>query len=315
MRIPEYLSPTSIKLFEQDTEKFYWRYLCPVKQPRDPQTQPMCVGSAFDAYCKSWLYDKLIGDGNPEFERDTLFEAQVEPHNYDFAKMAGEHVFGAYKQEGCLRALMSELKKSVGPPRFEFSMVQEVSGVPLRGIPDIFFINEEGARVIYDWKVNGYCSTRTKSPMKGYVRLMPGDKVHKNAHVINFKGIPINAAMKLEDGDRAWADQETIYSWILGEPVGSEEVIFGIEQICGPPAKLRFASHRLRCSPEYQYGLLETIEDIWERINTGRIFDYLDDAGNDERIMQLDEIALTDRGHIAGLEGEEREAEFFANCE
>jgi hypothetical protein len=275
----------------------------------------MCVGSAFDAYAKSWLYDKLIGDGNPEFERDALFEAQVEPRNWDFARMAGEHVFSEYKGEGCLRALMLELKKAISPPRFEFSVIQDVNGVPLRGIPDIFFINEEGARVIYDWKVNGYCAQRTTSPMKGYVRLRPGNKVHRNAHVINYRGIPINAAMFLEDGNEAWATQEVIYSWILGEPIGSEEVIFGIEQICGPPEKLRFASHRLRVHPDYQYGLITTIEEIWHRINTGQIFDYLDADGNAARIKQLDEIVLTDRGHIAGLEGEEREAEFFASCE
>ena len=56
MRKPEYLSPTSISLHEKDVDEFYSRYLADNKMPRMAQTQPMAIGSAFDAFCKSYLH-------------------------------------------------------------------------------------------------------------------------------------------------------------------------------------------------------------------------------------------------------------------
>ena len=302
MRIPKYLSPTSVKTYVADNEDFYFRYLCDIKTPRDPQTQPMSIGSAFDAYVKSYLHTQLFGKGaDPRYELKAIFEEQVEPHNRDWAWKHGELVFKAYKKAGCLADLMLELSKAVGTPRFEFTIQDKISSdigdIPLLGKPDIFFINSEGARVVYDWKVNGYCSPRTKSPMKGYVKLrtcLDGTfypSMHKNCVLENFKGVLINKAMFLEDGDKVWADQLSIYSWLLGEEIGSEEIIFGIDQICGPADRLRFASHRLRISPEYQYNLFALVKQIWKIIDSGWIFRNMSREQSDARCELLEERA------------------------
>lgn len=283
MRQPKYLSPTSVHKFLDDTEEFFLRYLSDIEIPRMPQTQPMSIGSAFDAYCKSYLHERLFGVAatqGSQFELDAIFEEQVEPHNRDWARQEGEHVFEEYKKAGCLADLMLELNQAVGKPLFEFSIQDEIStdvgDIPLLGKPDVFFVNSQGARVIYDWKVNGYCSSRLTSPMKGYIKLRNTAnkqiKTHKDCVLINTKGIMINAAMFLEDGNKAWADQLTIYSWLLGEPIGSEQVIFGIDQITGPANGLRFATHRLRVRPDFQYQLLEVIKMIWNAILTNHIF-------------------------------------------
>jgi len=256
MRTPNYLSPTSISLFYEDAEEFYRRYLSENKSIRPPQTQPMSIGSAFDAYVKSYLYNNLFGnDGNGRFDLRTIFEEQVEEHNRDWAWEHGKLVFDQYKAAGCLADLMLELNQAVGKPRFEFSIQDtvetDIGGIPLLGKPDVFFINSEGARVVYDWKVNGYCANRITSPMKGYVKLRTkrsDDKYNYKQHprcvATTFKGIMINAAMFLEEGNRGWADQLTVYSWLLGEPIGSEQVIYAIDQIVGPANQLPFASHR-----------------------------------------------------------------------
>lgn len=298
MRIPEYLSPTSIALANKDLEAFYLRYLADSRQPRTPQTQPMAIGSAFDAFTKSYLYEALFGKGqNPRYAKEVLFEEQVEKQHRDWAWQNGEFVFEAYKTIGCLADLMLELNKAIGPPRFEFTIQDTIAtvigDVPLLGKPDVFFINDQGARVIYDWKVNGYCSVSLKSPMKGYVRLREtgkAEKMHKDCVPMMIKGIVINVGMHLEDGDKTWADQLSIYSWLLGEPFGSEDMITGIDQICGPRERLRFASHRLRIAADYQFELLALIAQIWETIQSGWIFrDRLEDESREHQAL-LDKI-------------------------
>jgi hypothetical protein len=286
----------------ENLEDFYFRYLCDTKIPRDPQTQPMSIGSAFDAYVKSYLHTSLFGQGyDLRFELGTLFEEQVEPYNRDWAWKHGEIVFEEYKKSGCLADLMLELNQAVAAPRFEFTIQDKISSdvgeIPLLGKPDIFFINSMGARVVYDWKVNGYCSPRLKSPMKGYVKLrtqVQGSyypEVHKKCQLLNFKGILINSAMFLEDGNKDWADQLAIYAWLLGEEIGSEEIIFGIDQVCGPDNRLRFASHRLKISPEYQYNLFALVKQVWSVIESGHIFRDMSAEQSRARCELLDKRA------------------------
>ena len=305
MRTPEYLSPTSLHLFVSSPEDFYMRYLCDTRQKREPQTQPMSIGSSFDAYCKSYLFDALFGNkikGSP-YEIDTIFAAQVEPHNRDWAWEHGRIVFEEYRNAGCVADLMLELNQSIGDPRFELSIQDtietSIGEIPLLGKPDIFFINSEGARVVYDWKVNGYCAARNTSPMKGYVKLRSWKngswdwKQHPDCTPLLFKGIMINCATFLEDCNAGWADQLTIYSWLLGEPVGSEEVVFGIDQVVGPADKLRFAQHRLRIRPEYHYHLMELLVHVWNAIRTKHIFEDLSIEDSQARCEVLDEHAAS----------------------
>lgn len=293
MRTPKYLSPTSIGLWQKDVGEFYERYLSDYKQQREPQTQPMSIGSAFDAFAKSYLHESLFGRGaDSQYTKEALFEAQVDPHNRDWAWHHGELVFKEYKDAGCLADLMLELNQAVGDPRFEFSINDvvdtQIGEIPLLGKPDIFFVNSLGARVILDWKVNGYCSPRTTSPMKGYVKLRPGDKMHKTCELIDWKGIKINGAIFLEEANSTYADQLSIYSWLLGEPFGSEEMVTGIDQIVGPCTKLRFATHRCRISPDYQFELLALIEQIWQTIQSGHIFRDMTEEDSHSRQALLD---------------------------
>jgi len=273
------------------------------RAPREPQTLPMAAGAAFDAYVKSYLFERLFGPSD-QFKLETIFESQVESGNRDWAWENGRFIFEAYKKAGCLGDLMVELNQAVGDPRFEITVSDEIGGVPLLGKPDVFFINKLGARVIYDWKVNGYCSPRLKSPMRGYTKLRDQGKVkeHVDCFLLLFKGIMINVALFLEDGNRDWADQLSIYGWLLGEPVGSEEIVYGIDQICGPKDRLRFATHRLRIRPDYQFRLLELIQDIWRSIEDDWIFQDLEKEESQERCRLL--------GMEMAFEGLEREDEF-----
>lgn len=311
MRMPKQLSPSGIKTWAENRDEFYLRYLSDNRPDRAPQTLPMSVGSAFDAYVKSFLYERLIGK-KPEYDFDTLFIKQVEAHNRDWAKEAGAHVFERYKTSGALVDLMQELQKSVGPPRFEFEISGFVRGslggteVPMTGRPDIFFINEQGARVIYDWKVNGYCSKSPVSPKAGYVKVRDGwgsteKKASRNNHMphpdcypTDMKGIKINPFLKMQDVDADWANQLHVYAWLLGEAIGSDDLILGIDQVACAPGEskpwLRVASHRTQACAEYQYFLLAKIEEIWSCITSGHIYSELTREQSDEKCASLNTL-------------------------
>jgi hypothetical protein len=95
------------------------------------------------------------------------------------------------------------------------------SGVPLFGKPDVFFMNAEGAHVVFDWKVNGYCSKSAVSPAPGYKRIRDtwdwreGDlsrnsgDAHRDYIPLHHKGVEINGFCYLEQvnsglGNAAW---------------------------------------------------------------------------------------------------------------
>lgn len=331
MRCPAYMSPTSLKVFESNREEYYIRYLAEARPPKLPQTQPMSIGSAFDAYIKSYLHYALFGNYGM-FEKETIFEKQVEPHNRDWARVAGGYAFDVYKQCGALADMMLELGTAVNAPRFEFDLLGEIDTnigpVPIMGKPDVYFINGEGGRVILDWKVNGYCSRSATSPMKGYVMCRDGWRSlskkpsagnrmpHKDCIPTLFKGLKINSQEYMEDLNAEWAAQLTMYAWLLGEEIGSQDLIVGVDQIVGQPSGnseeclcslvpgelikrkfehrvpwLRIASHRVRIGATYQFDLRGRLESAWNAITSGHIFTGRDRADSDVLCAVLEEQA------------------------
>jgi hypothetical protein len=306
-RKPEYLSPTSRKLFKEDPVEYYRRYLSETRPPKFQQTQPMAAGSAFDAMVKSYLHDTLFGKGHKDsakYDKRAIFEAEVESQNRDWAWPVGEHIFQSYLDSGALADLMIELQGAADEPRFEFDLKGEVrgsrepvsgnvNGVVLMGKPDLRFINGEGAHVIYDWKVNGYCSNSNTSPKQGYTMLRDRSSgfwqrmgAHKNSFPQLYKGMWINAGCYLESVEPDWACQLATYGWLLGEPVGSE-IITGIDQIACNGAKqdlmgrpeLRVSSIRMRVSEQFQYQMFESYVQLWsilQDIGTERFYFFRD---------------------------------------
>lgn len=308
MRTMKYLSPTSLKMFYENRENFYLQYLCDKKTPRPPQTNAMAVGSAFDAYVKSFLVEKLVGK-RPEFERDTIFTAQVESHNRDEAKKAGEIVFKEYSRLGALSDLLIDLEGCIGEPRFETTVEGYVSAVslafgdvPFLGKPDIFFITKQGARIIFDWKVNGYYSNYNVSPKAGYTRIRSSDpklngKVHPKAMVMDHQGIKISITHPLDTVDREWAAQLSIYSWLLGQDIGSKFIV-GIDQIfCGNDdfggKKIGVAQHRSIVNESFQQETFKKANEAWKAIQSGHVFFECPRPESDARCVLLDAMADT----------------------
>lgn len=281
-----------MSLWDKNKDEFYYRYLADNRPPRFPQTQPMAIGSAFDAYVKSYLHERLFGkDNDPKFQLSAIFEAQVDEQHRDWALSNGKYVFEQYKQAGCLGDLMGELLKASSDPRFEFEVKgavngyregveTDIAGVVLLGKPDVHYVNHAGVTVILDFKVNGYCSKSGASPLSGYIRMRSAGntahKQHKDCTPMNHLGMLINVAKYLEDQEKSWAQQLAIYGWLTGCPVGSEFLV-AIDQVaCAPtvgglPA-IRFAEHRTRVGSNFQFGIFNKAAEIWETVHSDHIF-------------------------------------------
>lgn len=318
MRTPKYLSPTSIMKFYKEPEQFYIDYLAEAKPPRMPQTLPMSVGSAFDAYVKSALHEALFGVGaDPRFEFTTIFETQVESQNRTWALAAGKHAYEVYLECGAYADLLSDLLQAQGSPRFESEVLGNVGDdVPLLGKMDCYFVNKDGHPIILDWKVNGYCSKSLVSPKKGYVRLRDGIdiKCHKEVVFGQVGGVTINMAHPLEVVDGDWATQLAIYSWLCGEIVGSEFVCAVDQLACGPSGipdkpKIRVAQHRAVISSDFQNGLLKSINTVWGQIKSGHIFGHLSFQENVQKCKALEVRAQ----QLCGATGIELELARYSN--
>lgn len=318
MRIPSYLSPSSLKTFEKDPEEFYLKYLTDVRSPRLPQMNYMAVGSAFDAYVKSKLYYTVHGNYGPngEYEKDKIFEDQVEPQNRDWGRRAGQYVYDSYVRSGALADLLLELNTSITEPRFEFSVqgvIKTTLGdVPLLGKPDISFVNDSDAKIIYDWKVNGFCSSRSVSPVKGYAKVrdcwLPNQnkvKASRNNCVAHpmyqpsvYLGVKCNGFWKMEDVEDEWAMQLATYGWLLGIPVGSREMVVGIDQIVNSGKQidefplLRVANHRATIGYEFQVGLLARYANLWDCINSKWFFRDRSPEESKAKCDELEDIAV-----------------------
>lgn len=291
------ISPTALHTFENDSNAFVLNYVLKAKRPK--QLKVMSIGSAFDSRCKAYLTAELCQGNEQELFRQ-LFEDSVEPHNRDWAMRESEQLFEWYKQTGALANLVIELTGFQVTPQFEFSVNRTLiekavndttMAIPLTGKPDCYFTNNEGAKVILDWKVNGYCSKA--SPLAGYIRCRDltgfNKGMYKGSIAIRYKGIDLNCSTPLK---MEWNTQLIIYSWLLGSGIVSFEPndwILGIEQLAcnlkapNPKNKLRVASFRIGRETKAAKEVWMRLARMWEAIQHGHYFIKLTQEESDHR--------------------------------
>lgn len=307
MRKIEYLSPSAINMYLRDPQKYYQHYLSDTRRVREPQNQAMSIGSAFDAYVKSYLHQNLLGGKDERYDLNNIFEAQVEPQWRDWAWKNGEYVFEQYKQSGCLSDLMLMLKNSASDPRFEFEVRGAIKGyregvtetidqVVLLGKPDVDFVTDSGVHVILDFKVNGYCSNYNTSPKPYYLRMRAAGGTnfgkHKNCRPFYEDGVEVNRGCYLEEIDKDWARQLAIYGWLCGESVGGSFVTIIHQVVCNPVKdslpKIRIAEHSNLISPGFQKQCFGEAVDLWNRAHSDHFFKDLSKEESDSLCTLLD---------------------------
>jgi hypothetical protein len=330
MRMPKYLSPSSLSKFENNMEEAYLKYLCETRPPRGGQFDFMGVGSGLDAFTKHEIHRNVFGlaaTQGGKYDRDGLFEEQVEEPIRDIVRPRAEDLWRQYKESGAFPALMADIALSPFAPEMEFTVEGRISGVPLLGKPDLRYITKEGVHVIADWKVNGSTSKTGASPIPGYsiardaynstthnkpyrARRPKGvvqEVMEKDFRPIKFKDVVCDTAY-LNDRCDYWADQLAIYSWLLGEPVGSEEYVVRMEQIACRPVKhldlprAKFATHMNRISTAYQERLVTRLTTVWAILESGHIFTDRSREKSDKHCELLDAQAKTPLGLFPGLD-------------
>lgn len=302
-RKPKTLSYSSLNLFEKDREEFFFKYLASNRPDKIPQEHPASIGSSFDARVKSELSRAL---GIPDNEYEPLFDAQVEPQNREFARPAGDYAFEEYKRCGAYDDLLAILRTATAV-QFESSVERTLGGVPMSGKPDCRFVlrpRSTPVQVILDWKCAGHCSKNTTSPTKGYrlVRDCGGwpkpsrnnGEAHNLYLAYDHCGFEVSAGF-METCSEKYADQTTIYGWLLGAEPGDESVVVMIDELVAKPngdrPLLRVANHRARVTSRHQLALLDRIKKCWDTIQSGHIFSELSREENDERCELLDSTA------------------------
>ena len=275
----EYLSPTSLTRWKRSREEFFCTYMVEERPPRDPQTQPMSDGSAFDAYIKAHLASEFGLKGST-FEE--LFEAQVEEHNRDYARQAGKTCFDEYIRSGAYTSLVNVLMSSDEVELEATDRRTFDDGLTLLGKPDLRF-KFKGRNVIHDWKVNGYGSAWGGSPVAGYVSFK--GKCHTRACLFIENDLTIDGArILLEKED--WAVQLATYGWLAGMSPG-ELFYVSVDQLVVKGGKIDVAKHCTSMPPEYQRQCYTQYRECWDTVASGWIFRDVSEAESRARQQQL----------------------------
>ena len=307
MRQLKTLSYSGLSLWESRPEEFYLTRLCEPAAAR-------AAGTAGRRRC-SLRRLREIGVSrrplraavpDPKYAFDALFTAQVEPHNRDWALAEGKYIFDCYVISGFYARLLDLLAASSEPPRFEFTVEAEINSVPFLGKPDARWVTPGLAKVVHDFKVNGYCGKHTVSPHKSYMLCRDGyvaekqskshDTEHREFLAYRHLDLTINTTY-LEAANTEWADQLSLYGWALGEKIGDETVVLSIHQIVAKPMpagrpQLRVAEYRATVKESYQLELAARLKRCWDAIASGHVFVDLSREDSDARCQTLDEAAI-----------------------
>ena len=309
MRMPKFLSPSSLARYEDRREEFYKMYCSPVRTPRTPQEVYMAAGSSFDAFVKSRIHRDVFGEaenkGSP-YELSTIFESQVEEHIRDEAYKMGEYLMEVYLKTGAYSNLITDILACPNAPQMEFSVNGTVNGVPIMGKPDLRYVTKDFVHVIGDWKVNGSYSNYGVSPVQGYQKALSLKKseikseTHKRYEPTMYKDVEINKN-GLDVFSRDWATQLTMYAWCLGEEPGDTDYVVRMEQLACRRNKnnelnVKIATHMSQIDQRFQMDVMRRLMDCWTALQKGHIFTDLTLEESIEHCEMIDKKLETPLG-------------------
>ena len=296
----KYMSPTSLMLHESNPEECYMRYISDNPPPRMMQTEPMSVGSAFDAAVKGRLNVDL-GLGLA-FTADDLFYSSVEPHNRDFAQGAGEVVMDGYVADGSYSRLL-RLLGGATDVWMDYDSQFEWDGVPVFGKPDLGFsvlctdeqvsrgrLDRALWRVVLDWKVNGFCS-------KSGGRAVAGHSRHKDFFPCWVGPLEVSCESYLEHREKKWATQTCVYSVMdaltLGLDLEDEPLVLIDQVLCRDGSYVGTMEHVSGLSVGFRDSVRSRFVSAWDVWNSDWFFRDLTRAESMEKCAALDARADT----------------------
>ncbi len=270
---PRYISPSAFGVFQENKEKYYLQYRTEFGRNYRGKivSAAMFLGSAFDQLIKDDI--KEVVGGVVKAKGGYGMKEIVEP----IAQLAYVH----YMREA-FPDLVCDIQQSepVMEDTCDTLVWHEGKSVRLFGKPDVY-TRRAGRLVILDWKCNAWF--KQNNSMKpatccladdelasitptligscggGYVRQFgPGAGRDPKPLGTSSCGIPLGPPSSM----KKWLAQLTMYSWMLGEKVGSTEAIVGIDHV--QPG--RIVQYRSHCPEAYQYALFESLVEMWETV-------------------------------------------------
>ena len=295
IRRPEYLSPSALKTWETDRREYYIRYLGPKIAPV-PQTPPMAIGSAFDAYIKGTLLTRFTGQCPGCKDTATLLSTSVDPNLLPIARADGKRVLDDYVARGALDRLLrlSDKIKAhtlvLDGDKVVTLTTSESSAPPLRlrGKLDYRVIGDLGSCIL-DWKVNGYYSKA--SPKPGYVWSSKTGLAHKAVYPTQTAWGQPHLTNPL---DAEWQTQNATYRIVENDPAALlmiHQLTFGTAAGC---VVTEYASNHVS-----RDELLTRYLGCWEAIHSGRCF--TDVSVEEDLKMQADLDVLASDSAFAAL--------------
>jgi len=278
----EYLSPSSISLWDMNQEKFYCQYLAKYPVPRMKQTLPMAIGSEFDRLVKNKI-QKSIGVDIVDYSEQVDVSYRSEPLLHE----GGEYLLSIYFP------YVDKLLALGNPLFYDDGIFAYVNGCPLFGKPDFVIPN----KLILDWKVNGFFSHA--SPKRGYV-FLDGDTHYKTQLIMHPSGNLISCH-SIDSINNLWGLQLCIYKWLVtsASASASEDICLGLDQlVCDSrnvnidvpvPCKVRVAVYRGLISKKFSDTLFDRVGYIWDVINSDHIFRGMSKMESQNRCAILDE--------------------------
>jgi len=233
VRQPEYLSPSSFALFEEDPIAYYKAKLGPAEAAvYEPPSVAMRVGSMFDGML-GCLWRK---EGIPEeWKSDEGFPIA--------RKMFFDYVAtGGY--ERLLQLGIVDMQREL------HGFVPETD-VPIHGFADV--VTSVG--LTPDWKVSNAQAAKPPSPPKGYavsVKIKPDGDYEVKQHK--------DFGMPLDQINERWAIQQAMYQWMLHEDM---RPFLGVLHLMQPN---RFTEYQAPVTLDFQYRLRRRLVDAWDKI-------------------------------------------------
>lgn len=240
------------------SEKFFLKKLSGYSFD-EKQGNPAAMGSAFDAFVKTWIAHKIGLSNEPKLQVEELLKSvQIPDTDSRRAEIlrAGKNLAKLYMELGLVDRLLKENVSDL-----ELHIFEIFHGVRILGLPDGVITQSDGIKVPLDWKVRGYGSKHGYSPTQGYTTYISNDGTVKDWH--SKRGDP------LENLNDRWAIQMAIYFWLLNPgkmrpgnfidaPCAIEEATYGRKNIV-------FTQIRTVVSAAFQETIWEKMKRCWTR--------------------------------------------------
>lgn len=270
---PRYLSPSSIDLWNKDRIQWFNKYVVGVIA--EPQTPPMAVGSAFDAYVKCQI------DGGDYMQ---ALQDCVEGPLLDQMHPLGKDIFDRHYQRGMGRLIEMGMTPATSSTDLDETFTT-TNGTPVRVKPDLIF-ERRSKQCVLDWKASGYYSAKGASNIGGYN--------YSDDSANQYKCVPLADSRIPEK----WRRQLYTYGYkyesrVLMVHVLNFKPIPGFDQ-----KKCTLCEYTEDVQDDLMQTYLDEYDGCWEALKSGRIF--TDVSYDDDISMQKDLIRNKDQAVNSG---------------